>query len=54
MQSYIALQAVWALYSSGRTSGIILDIGHELTSTVPIFDGWFIPYWTSKYNFAGK
>ncbi len=34
---YLALQQVLALYASGKTTGIVVDSGYSLTSTVPIY-----------------
>lgn len=42
---YTASNALLSLYSSGRVSGIVVDVGHSKTSICPIFDG-------SPFNFA--
>ena len=34
---YLALQQVLALYASGKTTGIVVDSGYSLTSTVPTY-----------------
>nr|CDS26198.1 actin [Hymenolepis microstoma] len=36
---YLANQAVLSLYSIGKTTGLVLDVGHELTHSVPVLDG---------------
>ncbi|VDO12262.1 unnamed protein product [Rodentolepis nana] len=36
---YLANQAVLSLYSIGKTTGLVLDVGHELTHSAPVLDG---------------
>jgi actin-related protein len=51
---YLALQQVLALYASGKTTGVVLDSGYSLTSTVPIYEGFALSHAIQKMNLAGK
>lgn len=51
---YISCDAVLSLYSSGRTSGLILDSGNDLTRIVPIYEGYKVQKGIFNYLIAGK
>uniref|UniRef100_A0A5K3EXQ5 Actin n=1 Tax=Mesocestoides corti TaxID=53468 RepID=A0A5K3EXQ5_MESCO len=51
---YVAIQAVMALYSSGKTTGTVLDIGDGATHLVPIFDGHGLHHLVVRLNLAGR
>jgi len=50
---YMSPQAVLSLYCSGRTTGTVLDIGHGLSDSVPIFEGTAIHHASTRLPLGG-
>jgi actin len=50
---YLALQQVLALYSTGKTTGVVLGSGYGLTSAVPVFEGFALSHAIQKINLGG-
>lgn len=53
-QIYIAPQPILALFSSGRTEGVVLDCGECVTQVVPVYDGYIIENAVKRVNWGGR
>uniref|UniRef100_A0A8C6CW93 Actin like 9 n=1 Tax=Moschus moschiferus TaxID=68415 RepID=A0A8C6CW93_MOSMO len=50
---YVASQSVLSAYAHGRVSGLVVDTGHGVTYTVPVFQGYNLPHATERLDLAG-
>ncbi|XP_046299711.1 actin-like protein 9 [Marmota monax] len=50
---YVASQSVLSVYAHGRVSGLVVDTGHGVSYTVPVFQGYNLPHATERLDLAG-
>lgn len=43
-----------ALYSTGRTTGVVLDSGEGVTQVIPVYDSYIIKHGASRFNSGGN
>ena len=51
---YLVDQWVSALYAAGRTTGLVLSSGEEVTNIVPVYEGYSLPHAVRRIMIAGK
>ncbi|KAF8323836.1 Actin/actin-like protein [Clavulina sp. PMI_390] len=51
---YVKIQAVLALYASGRTTGTVFDSGDGVSHVAPIYEGFSLAYATQRFDLAGR
>jgi len=51
---FFAPPAVLSLYASGRTTGVVLDVGEGVTHCVPVYEGYALPHSVSRVDVAGR
>ncbi|MFX0090695.1 MAG: actin, cytoplasmic 2 [Candidatus Hodarchaeota archaeon] len=51
---YVSISAVLSLYASGRTTGVIVDMGESVTQVVPIYEGLPISQAISRLDIGGS
>lgn len=52
--TFIGIQGILSLYGMGKTTGVVLDIGHNVTHIIPVYDGYSIKHTMNRINFAGN
>uniref|UniRef100_G1TJB2 Actin-like protein 7A n=1 Tax=Oryctolagus cuniculus TaxID=9986 RepID=G1TJB2_RABIT len=51
---HIAYQSRLSMYSYGRTSGLVVEVGHGVSYVVPIYEGYPLPSITGRLDYAGS
>lgn len=51
---YIANSAPLSLFASGRTTGLVVECGAGITSSVPVFEGLPLAHASSTIDYAGQ
>lgn len=50
---YVASQSVLSVYANGRVNGLVVDTGHGVSYTVPVFQGYNLPNGIQRMDLAG-
>ena len=50
---YTSVTSVLALYACGKTTGLVLESGEGITHSVPIYEGFALPFATINLDIGG-
>ncbi|EIW81935.1 actin 5C [Coniophora puteana RWD-64-598 SS2] len=50
---YVGMRSIFSLYAAGRTTGLIVNSGEEMTFTAPVYEGFLLPRATLELPLAG-
>eukprot|EP00658_Telonema_sp_P-2_P071681 TRINITY_DN6090_c0_g1_i2.p1 TRINITY_DN6090_c0_g1~~TRINITY_DN6090_c0_g1_i2.p1 ORF type:complete len:286 (+),score=63.67 TRINITY_DN6090_c0_g1_i2:122-979(+) len=51
---YLITSAVLSLYGTGRTTGLSVDLGHDRSAVVPVYEGYALPHAIKIGQVAGR
>lgn len=51
---YVSPPAVLSLYASGRTTGLVLDVGEGVTHAIPVYEGLALQHAIQRSDVAGR
>jgi len=51
---YLASKSLLSLYSTGRTTGCVVDSGHGVSYACPIYEGYCSPHTITKLDIGGR
>ena len=51
---YFTPPSILSLYASGRTTGVVLDVGEGVTHAAPVYEGFALPHSVSRSDVAGR
>jgi len=51
---FVSPPAVLSLYASGRTTGVVLDVGEGLTHCIPVYEGYALVHSISRSDIGGR
>jgi actin len=51
---YIGVQSLFSLYGSGRVSGLVVDVGDGVTTTIPFYEGEYLKHAKNRVDLGGR